>query len=457
MRSSRVFKARWTSKRLLLAIIGVAIALRLLGLWMASDLPVRGDEKQYLFVAESIAKTGLPAYPNPQWDEAHSAPAYPYLLAGSYKLVGARAFKSASLLLQIILSVSSVLLVYWIALQAFDRRTALTSAAAVGCFPTLIAYSHYFHSETLYTFLLLGTAALLILARRSARPSTMLIAGFVGGLAALSRSAFVLQIPFVLVWLLWSFRSHRAQSLILLASFLVGVTLSVGPWALHNTLRYDRFLLIDTNGGNVLQKNWNALPQENHDIGLHERRLRLLRDQSIEPRYRPRILLPNLVDQNNAEIRAAIAFTLGHPIVFLRNSGIRAVEFVNPTSFLVRRIRGDDYTAIARWGGELLVIAVVLSSMAAVFFAVPALAARSRNPDQLLLFAFIASHALICVAIVSMSRYRLPIMPFLIIYAAHAAIHFKSYLELRSTWFALAVAVPFLLGSWILYVPHSFP
>ena len=132
---------RAVPNRPLLIIIGIAVALRLIGLWMASDLEPKRDEKQYFAAARSIAETGYPVYPNPIWDEAHSSPGYPYLLAACYELVGKASFRLTSQVVQVALSVFTVFLVYWIARRAFDQQTAWVAAAATAVFPTLDARS----------------------------------------------------------------------------------------------------------------------------------------------------------------------------------------------------------------------------------------------------------------------------------------------------------------------------
>ena len=132
---------RSTANRPLLIIIGIAVALRLIGVWLASDLEPKRDERQYLAAAKTISETGYPVYPNPHWDEAHAAPGYPYLLAACYELVGKESFRLASRVVQVALSVLTVVLVWWIARRYASRLPAKrasnyrrsTETSACGC------------------------------------------------------------------------------------------------------------------------------------------------------------------------------------------------------------------------------------------------------------------------------------------------------------------------------------
>lgn len=440
----------------LAVLLGLSTLLKLALLVPAAGLPLRADERQYVAGAVAIATTGVPVYPNPVWDEAHSSPLYPYGLALVYLVVGEGGFRTAARAMQVLLSTLTVLVIYLVAARAFDRRNALISAGVTAFFPTFIAYSHYFYTETLYTVLFVAIGGVLLCGVRPLSLRRVFAAGIVGGLAALTRSGFIVQAPFVLLWLLFAGGAPLRRRALAAAFFALGMVAAIAPWSVRNAVRYERFLLIDTNGGNVLHKNWNAIRQENHDIGMDKR----WRDdrQSYEGAipFRERVEIDEPIARNSAEIRAAVRFTLRHPALFLRQSLIRAEELVNPTSFLVRAIRLGDY-ALPPIAAETLVWSVLVSTMALLAFGAFGLSAlRPSNTAATLPALLICSNVVVCVAIVSMSRYRYPMMPLLVPFAVDGLVRLPRLAAQRprAFWAALAT-VGAMAVAWVRYVPYS--
>ena len=439
----------------ILVILVMSTMLKLLLLWPAAELPLRQDQLQFMEGAVAISQTGVPKYSNPVWDEAHASPLYPYGLAAHHKVFGPEGFLTAARVTQVLLSALTALLVYFISLRLFGRKNALLSLAAVAFFPTFIAYSHYLFTETVYTFLLVGLVAHLLARDESPSPGHALAAGFIAGLAALTRGAFILQVPFVLLWLLSRRGGVGKQRAMACAAFLLGMAGTIAPWSIRNTLHHGEFLLIDTNGGNVLHKNWNALRPENHDVGIRKWGWNKYRYSGEIP-FRERVVEENIIRRSELETRAAVQFTLAHPLLFARNSVIRAANLANPTSFLVRTIRRRGYAGLPPLLAEVLVWMVLLSTMAALGFGTLGLIARLPTYSQLLPMLLIAGNVVVCVLIVSMSRYRFPMMPLLIPFAVEAALHARVIATERGTgwWISLGI-IALMSVAWFMYIPYS--
>jgi 4-amino-4-deoxy-L-arabinose transferase-like glycosyltransferase len=441
-------------------VVVMGVLLRLLLIPLTADRQPVLDEKQYLSAGPSIAATGVPSYPNPIWDEAHSSPIYPHFIAACYAVFGPDHLHTSVKLIQALLGGLTALFVHWIALSLFDRRTALLSATIAALYPTFLAYSHYFYSETLYTFLLTAVTAALLRESKLAHALALLGTGLLGGLAALTRSIFLLQAPIIAGWIALRDWVPSRRHVLLALIFVAGVATVIVPWSIRNTLRYDRFLLIDTNAGNVLYKNWNGILPENHDIGLIGRWHHLARRYHLDPLMRDRVEEEHIVDRNNAEIRAAIAYVLEHPGIYMRNSILRATETLNPTSFVVRALRLDHYGAVPRQLEELIVLTIVVSTMGLMIFSVLGLSLFPMTRARMLPTLLILSHTGACVLIISTSRYRYPMMPLLIPFAAHAILDIRNLPKLRDArlrWLAAAALIAFMGYAWIAYVPLSFP
>lgn len=235
-------------------IVCLSAALKLALLWPAAGIVPQADERQYLFAARAIRATGVPAYGDPHLDEAHFEPVFPHFLAACHYLAGEERFIHLARLVQVVLSSVGILFVYGIAARLLSARGAAVAAGWTAFDPTLVAFTHYFWSETLYTFFLLATVFLLIRSQEGARWKACLAAGLIGGVAALTRSSFAVLIPLISGWIAfrgWGSRRDRIRSAVL---FTTGCMAVILPWSIRNAVRFDRFLLISTNGAFVIAR-----------------------------------------------------------------------------------------------------------------------------------------------------------------------------------------------------------
>lgn len=445
--------------RALAWILGLATVFKLALLPLVADMRQRGDELQYARGAESIALTGVPDYGVEAWDVAHWGPVYPYLLGGLRAVLDAEAWVLAVRVTQVLLSTLTAYCVYRLALATLGRRVALVSAAAVSFFPTAIAYTHFVLCETLFTALFLALAALLVVRGPELDAKRALLAGLVGGVAALTRSAFVYQAFLIALGVFWSVRGDRARRLRVAGAFLGGVLLALAPWTLTNALRFGGFLLVDTNGGNVLHKNWNTVLPENHDYGFNERykqEVAAKRERGEE--YRGRRQREDFIARNDAEVRDALHFVLGHPRLFAHHTLVRGAELVNPTSYLVRALRFGDYRRVPAWLEEALVALVLVTTMALLALGTLGCLVPRADPRRRLCLVLLASALAPCLLVVAESRYRFPLEPLLIPFAVDAALRARSeaYRTARARWGAALLVLALLAWAWIRYVPSSY-
>ena len=447
-----------TGRRARLSVIIVVVVSALLKLGLVFALvQTRStvDERLYIEGAKAIVADGTPSYSNPYWDEAHASPIFPYFLAACMQAVGEEHFELAARVVQVLLSSLSVLLVWVIARRSFSVRTGQLAAAAVAFYPPLVFFSQYLLSETVYIFFVLATAAVLVRRRAGSDPKGALLAGVLGGLAALTRSVFMAQVPLIILWMFFAGKAEKGRRLLSVGLFLAGMALVVGPWSIRNTLRYGSFLLIDSNTGNVLYKNVNAVRPENFDFGLKRLRGQELQDYAGPPPLRERVDVEGIVERNNAEVRAALGYVIEYPGRYLRNTIYRTGALLNPTSMLVRYVRDDRYGSFSSVVGEPLILCVMFSCMLAMFFGVIGLVRGFANQQQALMGLFILGSVLVCVLIISDSRYRLPLMPFWILFAVNGARHVKSLFQPGRGRLALPLLAG-LIALWAHYVPYSY-
>ena len=166
-------KTRWIA--VVLLILGLVIAVP-----TTDFTPARADDG-----SPRIAAGDGIQYPNPRWDPIYQPPIYPLFMGGVYWL-GGGAF--ASKVVQVILSTATVWFLYLLVRRMSDRRAALLAAGCFAFYPTVIAFTHYNWSETVFLFLALPSFLLLFDSEGGiARPRGLFAAGVCFGLAALTR------------------------------------------------------------------------------------------------------------------------------------------------------------------------------------------------------------------------------------------------------------------------------
>jgi 4-amino-4-deoxy-L-arabinose transferase-like glycosyltransferase len=156
---------------------------------------------------------------------------------------------SVALTANLILSLASLVLAYWIARDLFRSELAgRLSLLFLVMSPNNIAYTSLVGVEIFYLFLLfLGVSLLLpcISIKEAAHPGRLLIAGLVFGFATLVKAQTLLFPAFLLLLFLqfsWEGRSliNRLKRVAILYVALIGVRI---PWIIRNYSLYNDMLL----------------------------------------------------------------------------------------------------------------------------------------------------------------------------------------------------------------------
>lgn len=242
----------------LAAVFVVALALRL-AVWQWREFyPLGGDEQEYLQQALILLREH-------RYSELRlmRPPLYGAFLAGSILLVDSlvqnlrlvQACISAATVVPLWLLTAELLRWYRPPAATGTTSRALPSPptlAALLCALsyTLAAYASELLTETLFLFGLTILFWLLVraAARGSSRPASAAAAGVVLGLLCLTRSVAVVLLPLGALWLL----STRKRVLTHTAPFVLAAVLVVLPWTVRNALTYHAFILIDTTGAENL-------------------------------------------------------------------------------------------------------------------------------------------------------------------------------------------------------------
>ena len=232
-------------RRILFAILALALVLRLAHLWAVRDQPffswLAMDSQEYDRWAQGIAAG--------DWLGSQvffQAPLYPYLLAVAYTVLGHRL--ALVYLLQTLLAVAGCWALYRAGREMADERTGLGAALLAAVYGPFLFYDAQLLKESLAvtaTCFLLWTLA----AARS-RPGlkTWIGAGALLGVLALLRENALLLVPFLLP-LAWR-REDRWPGLARRGGALAaGLVLALLPVALRNGVVGGDFLPTTSQGG----------------------------------------------------------------------------------------------------------------------------------------------------------------------------------------------------------------
>ncbi len=180
----------------------------------------------------------------------HQAPLYPYFIAALWLVSGQHYL--AIYAAQALMTATSALLVFLISRQLFNNYTGLAAGLLCAFYSTLNFYALKILPDTLGVLLHLCLAYLLLNAK-SARQ--WLLAGCAGGLLIVARPHALLLLPMILLWLIFArentatFRQSVTAGLKQYALFILPVFILVGLVALRNYMIEPDLVLVSSNGG----------------------------------------------------------------------------------------------------------------------------------------------------------------------------------------------------------------
>jgi tetratricopeptide (TPR) repeat protein len=357
------------------------------------------------------------------------APFYAYFLAMVYKIFG-HGYIIPRLIQHLIGSFSCVL-IYFLAKRLFGRTTAIVAGLIAATYGMLLYFEGELLLDSFLVFFDLLLILLLLKARDVPRLSRWFVCGLVLGVSAITRPNILFFIPFVWLWIYWVLRTKVSLKRITTyaALFLLGAVLVIFPVTLRNVLAGDDLVLIASQGG----INFYIGNNENADgmsaIFYHEHWE--YRDfQMAAENETGRSLKPSEI--SNFYYRKGIDFFLKKPSqafglltkkVYLfwsrfEISNNQDIYFYRRYSSLIRLL------PLGFWFvGPLGLMGMVLS----FWFArrnrkVQTEQIADQSKKLLLPIFFVFSYMITVVMFFVPTRFRLPVIPFLIIFSGFALV-----------------------------------
>ncbi len=388
--------------RWLWAILALALALRLLVRWLAPSGEWLGDEREYYSAAAILADgRGLAFLDEALWLRP---PLYIAFLAALFRLFGPDL--APVWLAQTALGLLTVALVYLLARLCY-RRVAVARLAATLCalYLPFAVYTRLLLSETLFVALLVAAFVALTLYARERRPAYLIGAGVALGLGSLTRG---LALPFLAAVPIWLGATHgwrrgwrivaRRSALVIAVALLV-----VAPWTARNALAYGRLIPVDTTGG------------YNFWLGAAGLRARGQIDNTLRE-------VPNHGDRQSLAYARGWAVVRADPVAYAAKSAreladLWRINFGANERLLQGFTRGQASPA---WLALTLVLDDLLY-LATLPLAVLGWVLTRRREDRWLLGLWLGYSCLTGALFFAITRFRLPLMPFVLLLAARGA------------------------------------
>lgn len=380
-------------KYFLPALFFAALALRLAYVLYSGQENLSPDSYSWMEIASSIAE-------GKGFGGSWRPPGFAFFMAGIFSLAG-----KSVLAVQVVNSLLGALTVVFTALigtRLFNRATGLLSGALVSFYPYLLAYTRDPISETLLTFMLSAAILRIVIAAQQPGLRNYAFAGVVIGLTGLTKST---TLPFFMLacgWLWWqtgNFRSGLITGLFVL--------LAIAPWTLRNSFFYGKSYVMPVStpwqplyGANCDEALWQET------AGSFDRPMDAKMTEPALPKDWDYLRSLPIPERDRICKEKTLAWIKANPDKFYYLLHRRFLHFWR--LYPMMAYKWQKYTAISTSGVYMVLAAAGIL-----------LSIRRIRTTSLLLALFV-SYSLLHIFFVVTLRYRVPMDPYIIIFAAYA-------------------------------------
>jgi hypothetical protein len=275
------------------------------------------------------------------------------------------------------------------------------------------------------------------------------LAGVSLGLAALTRSVAFEALPFLGLWLAWILRCDWRRLILAGTLFVTATLVVVAPWVVRNYAIYGRFVLVDTKGGiQLLIANHPQTPTDFiRNVWKTGVREPLLAGLPVDEVERDRIAWALAVD-----------YIVHDPLTFIRRAGIKFADYwgfernLVDIAELTHNGKSGGWNSLQKIGMDALVsvayVVIMLAALVGFFFA-------PGNCYKGLVFALVGYFTLAHLIAFGDSRYHLPLVPYIVTYAAYAFLARPRVSIASVRGFAWAATTLMFIAVWLREIAYA--
>src|SRR5680860_129594 len=324
-------------------------------------------------------------------------PIYPLLLAFIYAMFGLKSYGMVIVVLHATLGAASAVLAYKTGELLFGKGYAWIPYGMTLGYPLFAFWGMYVLTEVTYVFTITLFLYLLALyAQEVKQPKiiTLLLLGAAIGLSNLVRPLLLIYFPVLGFWILWNHHWRWKAALRDFAIIVMMVVVVMSPWWIRNGMKYHQFIAVSNYGSYEFYLGNNPLTITDRYFWFTQ--------PSYDPEVKARIEKLPIAEQEKEYKQLAVSYIVHHPVLFLQRTFAKEKNlFWQPVlprnNYKVPRVQLDQGYLILGLLGEFL----SLFSL--------------KKYSFLLLFIVYYSFIVSMITVVSGARYRLPVMPALIL------------------------------------------
>jgi len=435
---------------IIISIFSLSLLLRILHLYFIIPTPFFthpvGDEKEHYEWALKIIDGDIFSVHKGAF---FRSPGYSYFLAFLLFITVKNLFLVR--VLQAIIGSVSVVLIYLIAEKRFDKKIALLSGFISAGYPLFIYYSAMLLDTTFYIFLVLLVLFFSLKIEEKKTQLWVFLAGLFMALNCIVRPNLLIFIPFHIVWIaiiLVSPTSCRHLCLDLIQKwkfvavsiilYLIPIFVIVSSITLRNYLLEKDFYLIATNGDLNFYLANN--PDKEFTLNL---RPGLEWEMFLQTPY---LELGENISKKEVQLfwrKKYLEYIKQRPFIFLLDKVVNLYNFFDGYEY--REIQMYEYydkqSPILKIPISFYIISPL--SLIGIAFAIR----KFRENSLLILFVGVFTFSVILFSVYS--RYRLPVVPVLIMFASYTIIRGIEEIRKKNSLFVTIVCSIFIMCLFI--------
>lgn len=399
-------------RHILIGCIIIGAVLRLIYLFEIERIPFFyhpvADAKIYVDRAMEIYRGDIV----PESVSFHSSPIYPYYIAATYAIGETLATPRV---VQMLTGLANIVIVYLIALNLFGVIPALIAAFVMSVYPVFI----YFEGDLMMIPLILFTinlSCLMFVRYQMTRARKYLIgAGIFLGLSAMGKPDTIMIAPFMALYILLTEGTVK-RGLVRACMLAVWVTVTISPITITNILALNDFVLLTSNGGvNFYIGNHSGadgmfhLPEES---GLWDHKL-YLSSKEVAEKSMGKPLTSGEVSRFWFD--KATAFITDKPLEFLSLTGKKIMLMINRYEIS----NHHSFYFFGKWSNVLTFNPLRLGILVALGLIGIVLSLRNWR-RFVVVYIYLGVSFWVIVFFFVTARYRLPTVPFYILFGSYA-------------------------------------